>query len=255
MAAPPILRDFFPEEAITARRRFRMRTFNNCLFVLGIFVPGCILFSRLPAHDVLELLLGAGLFFLFFFVWQDRTIWLFCDSCHKPIATNTPWQCGFCHKENTQTTRFPFVGECEHCHAEPKAYKCHYDDCGQLAFLTADKMKEHFAMCVGSPVKQDSVSDEEQQRKEKLAKAHALEMANLDEKLEAFRERKEALKKLPPTEAIRADYEKGHAMFLGVDEFYDERLKQIKEEFKDNPDRLERELSYLNKWRLKRTPQ
>jgi hypothetical protein len=253
MASSSALKDLFPHDALSARTRFRLRTLVNCLFVLGIFVPAAIVFARIPFGGLFQILTGATLFFLFFFVWEDRAIWMACDTCKKPIATNTPWECGYCHKENTETSAFPFVHRCKHCQAEPKAYKCHHG--GHLIFLTEDKMEDHYAQCLGSSKKDDVLDEETSQAREKRAKEHALGMAALDEKLEAFKERKEALKKLPPKEAIQADYEKGHSVVLGVEEFYAERLKQIQEEFKDNPPRLERELAYLKDWRRRKLQQ
>lgn len=259
MAAESTLGDLFSKGPFSARMRFKFRPLTNCAFVAGIFIPATFVCAIMPFGWAVEIALIGVLFFLFFYIWQDRPIWIRCPGCGKLIATNTPWRCGFCGEKNQNSESFPFVHRCEHCGAEPKAYRCHHQSCGkscsELIFFTEDELQTNFATCAELPQKDTTKEEMSNQERERRGKEHELAMADLDARLEAFRARKEFSKKLPVREAIKADYEKGHANFLGTEEFADARAVEIEEECKNNPGRLERERAYLQAWRKRRLAQ
>jgi hypothetical protein len=59
--------------------------------------------------------------------------------------------CGSCKQPNGNGNEYPFVDKCGHCGAEPKTYKCHYEGCGELIFLTDDHDKIDYAHRLNSP--------------------------------------------------------------------------------------------------------
>src|SRR5205814_2210115 len=74
-----------------------------------------------------------------------------CEHCDRFIESDTPWVCGFCSAKNTKPEDYSFLFKCQHCSAVPKAYKCHHAGCGELIFLSEDRLEENFACCINSP--------------------------------------------------------------------------------------------------------
>src|SRR4051812_17615161 len=110
---------------LSARLRFRLRTLVNFFCVTASFTFFAVIVSGFPFAWIADAVAIALLFYVFFFLLENRTISLHCPHCRKYIATNTPWVCGFCKGENKRVDEYPFVHRCEKCGAEPKAYKCH----------------------------------------------------------------------------------------------------------------------------------
>src|SRR5581483_2955640 len=124
-----------------ARNQFRLPTLKNCVLVGGIFVAGALIFAQLPFSFLLDLILGCVLYYFYFNIWSFEPIRFSCPHCGWVVATNTPWICGVCEQKNQNADDFPFVHRCEHCGNEPKAYRCHHKDCGNIIFLTDDEQE------------------------------------------------------------------------------------------------------------------
>jgi hypothetical protein len=136
-----------------ARQWFKLRGAVNWVVTIVIFIPLCfVLMQFLDEWLAGAIAIGAA-FCLYFFVLDKRAIGIECPHCQKYIETNTPWICGYKGCRNENVDDFPFVYRCEHCSAEPKAYKCHHRECGKLIFLSKDRIEINYAQCVNLPVK------------------------------------------------------------------------------------------------------
>jgi hypothetical protein len=242
---------------LTSRLRYESRGVRNIACVAPLFLAFAIVFSWLASIlfpgtlamvfvDVVGL---AGAYWLFNFL-GSRLIGFDCNHCGKYIASNTPWVCGFCKKSNLNANDYPFVHKCEHCGNEPKAYKCHHAGCGQLVFLTRDMLKINFAYCLNSQTaelpKPDPKAEKKIQQEEALEDIqHQIILEELNGKHADVLKRKEQLKTATPEEKFKRDREK----YFKSDDIVREAEKKIREEFKNNPDRLEKELLFLKKWR------
>jgi hypothetical protein len=163
-----------------------------------------------------------------------------CNHCERKIATNTPWVCGFCQKKNERIDEFPFVHRCEHCGAEPKAYKCHHSDCRKLIFLSEDQQEINYAKCVNIPAASKPRRVEKDRHVEALAesrkaierKALEAQEAKLDVELKALRQSLET----PKMKSIEEQY---RGALKNEDD--ERRLRAaIDKEFKDDGDELKR---------------
>src|ERR1044071_5454799 len=121
---------------LTARLWFRLREPVNWVIAILLFAVGYFLLMPLVGGFV-AWIICVGAAFCLFFGLQKRPIGIRCTNCRKFLKTNTPWVCGFKQCRNDQTDDFPFVNRCQHCEAEPKAYKCHH--CGELIYFTEDR--------------------------------------------------------------------------------------------------------------------
>jgi hypothetical protein len=120
-----------------------------------------------------------------------------CPHCKGYIETNTPWICGYKGCRNENADDFPFISECEHCRAKPKAYKCHHRGCEKLIFFTKDNQTFNFAQCINmptpksepKPVKRDEHVDALAERKKaiELKELEAKE-ADIDLNLKSLRQ-------------------------------------------------------------------
>jgi hypothetical protein len=181
------------------------------------------------------------------FVWLDKMVLVIkCPNpeCGEFIEIDTPWLCGYkqdeVEHENVNTSEYPFVRECEHCHKKPKAYQCHHCEKKELIFLSVDHDKQNYAKRLGD-VKTivDSHVVKVTQKLEKIqAKTLDYEMAKLEQKIKFVKnstEEPEELTQEREIENIMLDLEK-EATILGS---YDEavRLLLIKAQegkYKDN---------------------
>jgi len=220
--------------ASSARLQFKTRTLANCGIVLVIFIPLVFLFTNFEWGWIADVVLMAALFYFFFYVLQNRAIGIHCPHCKNYLATNTPWVCGFCKETNREAQEFPFVYQCKHCGAEPKAYRCHH--CTELIFLTEDKLERNFASCVENAPPATVDDDASRRTKEKEALAHEIEMADLAASLEEKKQRLEFGKKKTPVEEIEASFTKYYARVMGSHEFARRQKQIIDEKFKDDAD-------------------
>jgi hypothetical protein len=232
-------------KASSARLRFEMRTPLNWALVLGIFVPLAFVFAQFEWAWIADLIAIGLLFYLFFFILENRTIGFHCPHCLAYIATNIPWKCGFCPKVNQRTTEFPFVHRCEYCGAEPKAYRCHHCDEFKLIFLTKDELKLNYASCPNlMPAEDDSV----RRMKEKEELMHEIEMVELAARLDSSNQRLDLGKRKAPAEEIEQSFTKNYARVMGSHEFARRQRTVNAEKFKDDPDMLKSVNDFIDDW-------
>ncbi len=125
---------------------FRMREAVNWVITIAVFVP-LYLILRSGLYPFLAAAISVAIVYcLFFFILDKRAIKIICPENKCKVMTNTPWICGVKGCRNENVDDFPFIFKCEHCKAEPKAYKCHH--CGNLIFFTADRQTINYAQCI-----------------------------------------------------------------------------------------------------------
>jgi hypothetical protein len=135
-------------DPLEARQWFKLREALNIAAVIIVFIFLDAILWLLAGGFFASSVSIAVMFCVYFFWLHKRTIGIKCPKCQNFIETNTPWICGGCGSANLHTDDFPFVGRCETCKAEPKAYQCHHKKCGKLIFFTKDEQEINFARCV-----------------------------------------------------------------------------------------------------------
>jgi hypothetical protein len=248
----------FSENPLSGKSRFKLRKFNNYLLAIVIFIPFAFLSAYLFAPNFLfawiaDAVAIAVLLYFYRSFLKKRAIKICCPHCFKYIRSNTPWTCGFCREKNGRVDEFPFVNQCEHCGAEPKAYRCHYEECGKLIFLTEDHLESNYASRADAPVEDRTQHEITVQEQERRAKEHEITMldlnAKLDERLTASRRQREFTKKKSPLESVKENFEKEFADVMAAEEFADEQEVFYEEKYKDNPDKLKRVKEWIADWR------
>jgi hypothetical protein len=223
--------------------------FIPLVFVLSVLVA--IIFSSFfPMFIVDGIAIGAACYLRN--LWKERPIRLHCRSCKKIILSNTPWFCAVCKKANANVIEFPFVHKCEHCGAEPKAYRC---QCKEFIFLTEDEDKINYAYRLGSPddaPKPDERTTKRQQHQEtKEDKENEVAVAELDEKLKTIRDRMKDPKVKTPFEKSQEKCEQEYVGIMGVSEYCRQKTMEAKELYKDDPERLRDALEAIEAIRVK----
>lgn len=231
---------------------FSLRTLLNWLGCAAVFTVWAILVSPFRFWWIADAIAIAILYYVYFNILEKRAIGLRCPGCLKYIATNTPWVCGFCKAENRKPDEFPFVHQCEHCSAQPKAYKCHHRNCGRIIFLTEDEQEQNYAYCLNTETQRPPEDTRAQRVESKEALAHELEMADLASKLDGFKQRADFSKKKSPKEEIEDSFEKHHARFMGTREFARKQRAANAEKFKDDPEMLKFANEALDDWERSR---
>lgn len=226
---------------LTAKLRFKFRTFNNWLIVISIFAFAAAVFD----NWVIDALAIAALFYHYFFILDKRTIGMDCNHCGKHIASNTPWVCGFCKEPNRNAREHPFVDACGHCGNEPKAYKCHHTGCEKLIFLTQDKLETNYAHVlnasseISEPPKPDERAVKVKTHQEmKQDKEHELEVARLDEQLKQIKERLDGPKIKTAFEQKKELFDKYYDGVMGMREYARKKRAEAAEAYKDDPESL-----------------
>lgn len=246
---------------LNPKTEYQLRTLRNAASCLGLFVVVSLIFVATPFRGWVEIAAGALITYVMFFYLEQQPIVLRCPRCDKVIATNTPWKCGFCQKENRHADEFPFVHQCEHCSAPPKAYKCHHQHeskpCGQIIFLSADEQESGYASCIvgeqensAAPVK--PASDVRKEAREQII--HDIEMAELQAKLEAIKRRAEFGKPRPHREKVKEAFEKDIDVWMGAEEEAEAQRVIAREKYKDSPEKLQRALDLIDACLNKHTP-
>ncbi len=206
----------------TSRSRFITRTYVNMAVITAMFILGVIVLSFLssvlfPGSSMTMLIfdgIALACAYYFYILWEKRPIRLVCRNCNKIILSNTPWFCAACNRPNTNTTEFPFVHKCEHCGAEPKAYRCHNPECKEIIYLSEDEDKTNYAHRLNSPDENSEQDKRTQQLKTKLQmkedREHEILMAQSDVTLIELKQRHKFIKgliksskKKPPIESKR----------------------------------------------------
>jgi hypothetical protein len=137
---------------LRAREEFRAgRPLKQLALVVSLFVVWVLLVAPFPFRWLFD---GFGIAiaaFMYFVVLRNQPLLLECPDCGKVISSSTPWICGFCGRKNSDTLKFPFINQCASCGVEPKAYKCHHQNCGRLIFLGLDRQGENYACSASVP--------------------------------------------------------------------------------------------------------
>ena len=251
MAAPETLP--LVDSPLTAKFRFSMRTLNNYLLCIGIFIIVALLAAPYSFALMVDLVAGAVLFYWFCSFLNTRAIKMRCPNsdCRKVLMTNTPWVCGFKQCINERVDKFPFLNQCEHCGAEPKAYRCHH--CGELIFLTEDQQELNYAVCLNSEIKPPPTDPRALRMEEKEIREHEITMVELANKLEAEKQRAEFGKKKTPAEEIEDSFTKHHARVMGAVEFARRQRAVNTEKYKDDPEMLKWANDSIDDWLRGRT--
>jgi len=167
------------------------KPYTNMAVIGGMFIIGAllvaILFSQLFPNSFFLVLaidaVGLGIAYYFYILWENEPIRLRCPECEKIISSNTPWMCAECEKPNRNANDYPFVFECQHCGAKPKAYKCHHRekevDCDEMIFLSEDRDETNYAYRLDSPSEAPE-PDEHMEKMKKMEEAKREKYAKRD---------------------------------------------------------------------------
>ena len=247
---------------MTSRARFKSRTSDNIAilvtaFVIVVFlasgVTAIIFSSFLPMFGVDAIAIGAV--YYFYILWNKRAIRLRCRSCKKIVVSNTPWVCTVCGKSNLNTAEFPFVHECQHCGSEPKAYRCHNQQCRELIFLSEDEDQTNYAHRFNSPddiPKPDGRANKRQAHQEtKEDKENEIAIAELDEKLRKIKEQAKEPKIKTPGDRKQETCEQDYIGIMGVREYCRRKTIEVKELYKGDPEGLRDALEAIEAIRIK----
>ena len=239
-----------PCDLLKARARFKMRGGVNGVVTIVFFIPVYFVLMLIFGTIIAFAVSTAAALALFFFVLDKRAVKILCDHCQKTIMTNTPWVCGFCKAANNNVDDFPFIHRCQHCSAEPKAYKCHH--CGELIYFSADQLKANHAFCLGTevnlapppPPPDESVL----QKREVEILQHQVIVARLTAELNKVKNQAELSKRKSPEQKI----EESLTEHLASDMAGFRAARTIKmalaEELKDDPDLLEKANASVDEW-------
>lgn len=232
---------------LNAKLRFRLRTLTNIGITLVIFVPLVFVLTQFLDWWLADALAIGVAFCLFFLVLGNRAIKIRCPHCTQLITSNTPWVCGFCQATNKKIEEFPFVHKCEHCSAEPKAYKCHH--CGKLVFLTEDQLKANYASCVNTAIKEEPPPDEAALRdKEQKGMEHKLVMEKMTAELEEMKRKAELAKPKSPQEKVEESFSRHHVSYMAAHDIARREKAANAEKYKDDPYLLERANESVDDW-------
>lgn len=237
--------------AINPKWEFKLRTLQNGVICLTGFVLLAALVSPFPFRWLIDIGGIAVAYYFFFFVLDKRASLIPCPNCGKQVATNTPWVCGVCGKNNLRVEDFPFTNKCEYCTIEPKAYKCHHPECGKLIFFTEDNQEANFARCLTpeapKPPPEDKRSARTEQKEEKV---HDIELAELDSKLDAIRKRREQENAKPKSrdEAIQESLQNTIGKFISVESHAKKQKALADEEYKNDPDMRQKAHEVIDAW-------
>jgi hypothetical protein len=228
----------------TAKIRFRLRTFNNIALVVVLFTICAVVAAQFSIAWLIDFAAILTLYFLFFSVLANRPIGIRCPDCRKHLTTNTPWICAVCHRQNLKTDTHPFVGSCENCGSEPKAYRCHH--CNAPIFFSADEAMHNVAYCLGLPTTTVKEVDKSKLKsEEKEERRHQIEMMELDEKLNSLRNRIQFSAPKSVKEKKIAAFDEIYDGLMSIREHARMREIEVRELFKDHPDLLKDALATI----------
>jgi hypothetical protein len=239
-----------PCDLLKARAWFKMRGGVNWVVTIGFFIPVYFVLMLIFGTIIAFAASTAAALALFFFVLDKRAVKILCDKCQKPIMTNTPWVCGFCKAANNNVDDFPFIHRCQHCSAEPKAYKCHH--CGELIFLTDDQLKANHAFCLGTEVQlvppPPAPDEAAHQKREVETLQHQVIVARLTAELNKVKNQAELSKKKSPEQKIEESLTEHLASNMAGFRAARNVKMALAEELKDDPDLLEKANASVDEW-------
>jgi len=241
---------FDSTDPLSSRSRFASRPVVNLAIIGGGSVCFAAVFSWLwslanPGSLLPMLIVGVscmGSGYYIYTILENRPIFVKCEACDNLISSATPWVCGECKKLNSNTDEYPFIYKCQHCGAQPKAYRCHHDTCNKLIFLSIDRDPTNFAYRFASDVEvpkqpDQQIEDRKRADETKRKKRDEIELARLDQELQAVRKRLEAPKKKTPAELLQDEVE----VSAGWESAANELKARNAEKFKDDKKKIARE--------------
>ena len=174
--------------------------------------------------------IAIGLAFFMYLLWDKRPIKIRCEHCKQVISSETPWLCPACKGENTDTVHFPFMHQCKHCAAVPKAYSCHH--CGELTFLSDDKDTrspatgiKFRAVKVEPDLHGQKIKDLQRKKEIKLMEK---EIALVESEREAIKTKAERAKPTDPFELTKQELEEKVSTVIKLDILEEEVLEKSK---------------------------
>jgi hypothetical protein len=250
----------------SGKTRFKLRTLNNFVLAIAIFLPLAVIFALLWSDRIMLAWLSdavaiAVLFFIYHGFWNRRSIWITCLKCKRKISSKTPWVCGACGVKNENPDDFPFLHRCQSCGVEPPSYQCHHADqngepCGKLIFLTDDESLRNYAYCLNPAFDTaEGKTDEKGYEKEKRWREYKISLTRLDteikqveQEFEKVNEKKKPAAPITPEEKVEASWAKRKAQTISAAEIYRREKKMNAEKFKDDPDMQKKADDALDEW-------
>lgn len=241
-------------DPMTGRMWFKLRTLVN----YGVSICFCVFLvaalSLIVPYSVADLITITLATYIYFSFLEKRAIKIRCEHCGRPVLSNTPWVCGFCGKTNQEVDDFPFIYQCKHCGAAPKAYKCHYADCGELIFLTEDRLEKSYAFCLNTNLKMPEVNRREEREEQRQEKEHKIIMAELDDRLASIRRQRQYHKPKTAREQKKESLEKHYDGFMAAEELAEKKRDEIAEMYKNDPERRSRANAVVDEWLERNLP-
>lgn len=241
-------------DPMNSRLWFKLRTPLNFAVSIGICAALVMVLSLLMPVWVADLIAIGAVSYIFIVFLNKRPIRIRCEHCGKDVLSDTPWVCGFCQAKNEDADDYPFVHRCKHCSAVPKAYKCHHAGCGQLIFLTADRLELNYAYCLNLEVKVPAENKEAFRREQRQEKEHKIIMAELDAKLAAARKKSEYNRPKTLLEEKKDSLEKRYDGVMAARDVAKKKKAEIAETYKDDPAGREDAEKTVDDWLQDNTP-
>ena len=252
---------FTCENPLWARFWFKLRgVINWATVIIGLILIVFILQEFMPywVADVIAITL---MFCLYFFVLNKWAIDIRCPSCFRILKSNTPWICGykFCRNENVDN--FPFISRCQHCGTEPKSYKCHHSECGQLIFFTNDRQKTNYATFISSSsnLPPPPSKPKEPGKWEKKVAQESEELHNLQHELKKtqlqgdIHDEKRRIQPLKSErELIEEDLDKMYDRNIGAEEAARKKKAMVDIQFANDPESRARRHAMIEAWMRER---
>jgi len=183
----------------------------------------------------------------FFFYLELQTITIICKGCRRPVETNIPWYCGYCHCKNENVRSFPFINECKKCQQVPKAYKCHH--CEELIFLTHDPQTEYFARRLTAeelvpPIPEDKIGKKVAVQAEDVRDLqHEFKVTRLKTHIEMEKRRKIEPEEISLYDELFKHYEAVYEKGMARDAAIEAVREIIRKKFPNQPEIAERHIA------------
>lgn len=185
-----------------------------------------------------------------------------CPHCGKAILSDLEWRCGFCdHWNNKLKFYFSFLNTCQRCRVASTAFSCYH--CNQMIALDEPADTTYFSYHLKPPTPPKPVVAAREERAEVLEKTeYEIKLTKLmTERAEALRQLRLAEEKNQPKttlaspkterERLEGDLARERDQTLAIDEITGRERDAARARYKDNPDLLERQLEWIERWREK----
>ncbi len=238
-----------------ARMWFKLREPANWAICIAILILLILTIAAITHEYITTFVASVSVVSaLYYYVLYNRAIPIKCDKCDNIILSTTPWVCGSCGAKNESVNIYSFLNECQKCQAQPKAYKCHHEQCGKLIYFTPDKQSLNYAYCLNTPGPEPTLSTEEKEESEFNLKQKRLNYITHLRKLETDLIMTEQVfnsaskKSMSYGEKVEEHRKAHHDRNLKAREIYEKEKKEIAEKYKDNPEMMRAENDELEKW-------